>query len=126
VTIHSTSVQTSDIHVGPAVQIIRSSQYQPSLLSPTGFANVANSVEVCINVPHVTPPTPHTIIEACTWRATSTGPGHPQLFGNAFVTGVGQFGHITGGTGIDLHAHGTFSAVNLAPKVAADTLIFSL
>jgi hypothetical protein len=126
IVIHTTSVQTSDVHVGPAVQILRSSQYQPSPTAVSGFVNVANTVEVCFNVPHIVPAGRLTIIEACSWRATSTAPGHPTLSGTAFVNGIGQVGHIGGGTGIDTGAHGTFSAINLAPKVSAETLIFTL
>ena len=130
VTIHTTSVQTSDVHVGPNVQILRYAEYQPKATAP-GFKEVATVVEVCVNVPHVNPPTPTTVLEVCTWKATSVPGTHPAttITGNAVVNGEGQIGRVLAGTGLDAGAHGlpgSFRAVNLAPKVSADTLVFTL
>ena len=130
IVIHTTSVQTSDVHLGPNVQVLRYAEYQPKVTAP-GFKEVATVLEVCVNVPHVNPPTPTTVLEVCTWKATSVPGTHPAttISGNAVVNGEGQIGRILSGTGLDAGAHGgpgSFRAVNLAPKVSSDTLVFTL
>lgn len=120
VVIHSTSVQVASHHIGPFTLSVDDIY----VAAPTGFAEAAVMTEICVGVPHLNPPHPTTVTAICSFTAVSTLPGHPRLFGNAALDELGQVGHITGGTGIDNHAHGTFASVNLAPKVAADTLVF--
>lgn len=129
VTIHTTSVQTSDTHLGPKVQVLRFAEYQPQAKTP-GFTETATILEVCVNVPHIVPPVATTTLAECTWRLTTTGPApHSTLTGTATLNGLGQIGRVTAGTHLYAGAHslpGSFLAVDLAPKTQADTFTFSL
>lgn len=131
VVIHTTSVETSAIHLGPVVSVLRFNEYQPKATAP-GFAETATILEVCDNVPHVNPPTPLTVLAVCNWRLTATGPApHNTLSGNAVVNGEGQIGRVTGGTHAWAGAHSAplpigFLSLNEAPRVAADTFTFNL
>jgi hypothetical protein len=128
--VKTTSVQTSAVHLGPAVTVLRFAEYQPQIPAP-GFKETATILEVCVNIPHVVPPLPFTALEACTWRLTTTGPApHSTLSGNSLLNGDGQIGRVVSGTGIWAGAHsllpGGFTALNIAPRTQADTFTFVL
>ena len=127
-TIVATSLQTSATHLGPDITINRYAEFTPTATAP-GFANTSNVVEVCVNVPHVTPPVASTVLAVCNWRLTTTGPlPHSSLSGRSVLTGVRQVGRVTNGTGIWNHAFSLLpnqtTFTNIAPRTQTDTFNF--
>jgi hypothetical protein len=125
--INTTSVQTSTTHIGPAITINRFNEYQPSTPpAAPGFQLTGNVIEVCFSVPHVTPPTPTTVLAQCNWTFTSVPGTHPasRLVGRSALTGLGQVGRVLSGTGTFAGAHSLFPGTtiwtNLAPRVQSD------
>ena len=123
-----TAVTTRTQQITPRVSVINSLDYAASPTAP-GFALAGRTTEVCVTVPHLTPPNPNTILAVCTWRETSVPPTFPatSISGNAVLTGVGQVGRITSGTGANAGAFAfplSFRSVNIAPRVAADSFTY--
>jgi hypothetical protein len=128
-TLTVTAVTTRTQHIGPIVSIISANDYATETASP-GFILVGRTVEVCVSVPHVTPPTPTTVLAVCTWRLTTVPGTHPptSIAGTSIETTNGQVGRTTSGTGKDAGATSlplSFKSVNIAPNVAADTYAFT-
>ena len=126
--VNQTAVTTRVQNISPRVSVISSLDYASSPAAP-GFTLAGRTTEVCVTVPHLTPPNPNTILAVCTWRETSVPPTFPatSLSGNAFLTGVGQVGRITSGTGHNAGAFAfplSFRSVNIAPRVATDSFTF--
>lgn len=124
----ATAVTTRTQQITPRVSVINSVDYGAQAAAP-GFGVVGRTTEVCVNVPHLTPPNPNTVLAVCTWRMNSVPPTIPatSISGTAFLTGVGQFGRVTSGTGKDAGASGlplSFRSVNIAPRTASDTFVF--
>ena len=127
-TITATSQLASATHLGPNVTINRYRDFTPSPTAP-GFANTSNILEVCVAVPHLTPPAPTTPLAVCNWRLTTTGPlPHSTLSGRSIRNGLGQVGRVTNGTGIWNHAFSLLpnqtTFTNIAPRTSADTFNF--
>lgn len=123
-----TAITTRTQQITPRVSVINSLDYAASPTAP-GFTLAGRTTEVCVTIPHLTPPNPNTILAVCTWRETSVPPTVPatSISGTAFLTGLGQVGRVTSGTGADAGARGfplSFRSVNIAPRVAANTNTF--
>ena len=113
--ISTTSELVSNVVVAPNVHAFVLFDYQPSLGAP-GFRLFATTTELCVVGGGRV---------ACNWRLTSTGPGNPELTGNAVSTFNGGIGAITGGTGIWRGAKGIDRSINIAPGVDSNTYAFS-
>lgn len=123
-----TAVTTRTQQITPRVSVISSLDYAASPTAP-GFALAGRTTEVCVTVPHLTPPNPNTILAVCTWRENSVPPTIPatSLSGTAFLTGLGQVGRVTSGTGANAGAFAfplSFRSVNIAPRVASNTTTY--
>jgi hypothetical protein len=82
-----------------------------------------------VTIPHVIPPAPTTPLAVCFWSMTARPLTLPRttLSGNAVLTGVGQVGRITSGTGAWAGAFSfplSFRSANIAPRTAADSFTF--
>lgn len=128
-TIVATAVTTRVQTISPRVSVISSVDYGAKATAP-GFGIVGRTTEVCLAVPHVTPPVASTILAVCSWRMTAVPATHPatSIAGTSVETGLRQVGRVTSGTG---GFAGAFSIlpnqttfVNIAPRTAAATINF--
>jgi hypothetical protein len=114
--------------ITPRISVISSVDYAASPAAP-GFSLSGTTTEVCVTVPHVIPPTATTPLAVCFWTMTARPLTLPRttLSGNAVLTGVGQVGRITSGTGAWAGAFSlplSFRSANIAPRTASDSWTF--
>ena len=131
-TITATALQLGATrHIGPNVTVTQDTEYTSAATAP-GFTRSGVLTEVCVNVPHATPPTATTVLAVCNWSMTGLPLTVPRntLHGTAVLNGTGSVGRVTGGTGA---WRGAFSVLpnqttfrNEAPRVQLDTFNFFL
>lgn len=128
ITINATSVAGRAVHLSPSITVSNFRNYSSSSAIP-GFTLSSNTLEVCVAVPHATPPTPTTVLAVCSWRLTSTANTRPKntISGQSVLTSNGQVGSVLSGTGAWRGAHSlplSFREVNIAPGTTSDTIVF--